>query len=40
MSANSLPRANLQPWRAWILYGAFFLAVFLIVMRLFSLTVL
>ncbi|MFO7586156.1 MAG: penicillin-binding transpeptidase domain-containing protein [Anaerolineales bacterium] len=39
MSVNSLPRANLQPWRAWVLYGAFFLASFIIVMRLFSLTV-
>jgi penicillin-binding protein 2 len=39
MSVNSLPRANLQPWRAWVLSGAFFLASFIIVLRLFSLTV-
>ncbi|MDX9990721.1 MAG: penicillin-binding transpeptidase domain-containing protein [Anaerolineales bacterium] len=40
MNTNSLPRANLQPWRAWVLYGAFFLASVFIVMRLFSLTIL
>ena len=40
MSINSIPRTNFQPWRAWVLYGAFFLASVFIVMRLFSLTVL
>lgn len=40
MSTNSLPRVHFQPWRAWFLYGALFLAVSLVVIRLFSLTVL
>jgi penicillin-binding protein 2 len=40
MSTNVLPRAALQPWRAWVLYGAFFLAMLVVVVRLFSLTVL
>lgn len=40
MSINSIPRTNFQPWRAWVLYGAFFFASVFIVMRLFSLTVL
>jgi penicillin-binding protein 2 len=40
MSTNSLPRVHFQPWRAWFLYGALFLAAFLVVTRLFSLTVL
>ena len=40
MSTNSLPRVNLQPWRAWLLYGVFFIAMMSITARLFSLTVL
>jgi penicillin-binding protein 2 len=40
MSVTSLPRANIQPWRAWVLAGAFFLAAFIVVLRLFGLTVL
>lgn len=40
MSTNVLPRGHLQPWRAWILYGAFFIAGFAVIARLFSLTVL
>jgi len=42
MSTNSLPRSNnnLQPWRAWLVYGALLFASLSVVARLFSLTVL
>lgn len=40
MTTNSLPRTNFEPWRAWFLYGALALAVTLVLVRLFSLTVL
>ena len=40
MSVNPMPRANFEPWRAWIFYGALSIAVFFVVAKLFSLTVL